>query len=72
MSTETIWTESDLDELRRDFADVYGGRTVLVTGADGFMGSHLTDALVALGRERPRVRARDVERRAQQHRAPPS
>ena len=24
------------------------GRTVLVTGADGFMGSHLTDALVAL------------------------
>ena len=29
--------------------DVYGGRTVLVTGADGFMGSHLTEALVALG-----------------------
>jgi NAD(P)-dependent dehydrogenase (short-subunit alcohol dehydrogenase family) len=25
------------------------GRTVLVTGADGFMGSHLTDALVELG-----------------------
>ena len=34
--------------LRDDFGDVYGGRTVLVTGADGFMGSHLTDALVEL------------------------
>ena len=31
-----------------DFGDIYAGRTVLVTGADGFMGSHLTDALVAL------------------------
>ena len=41
---------------------------MLVTGADGFMGSHLTDALVELGRERARVRARDVERCAQQHR----
>src|SRR5687768_5285773 len=49
MATDTIWTEPDLDELRRKFADVYGGRTVLVTGADGFMGSHLTEALVALG-----------------------
>ncbi|HET9242300.1 MAG TPA: GDP-mannose 4,6-dehydratase [Gaiella sp.] len=49
MDTETIWSESDLEDLRREFADVYGGRTVLVTGADGFMGSHLTDALVALG-----------------------
>src|SRR5688572_30628360 len=49
MATDTIWTEPDLDELRREFADVYGGRTVLVTGADGFMGSHLTEALVALG-----------------------
>ena len=44
----------DLDPGRtrrapREFADVYGGRTVLVTGADGFMGSHLTDALVELG-----------------------
>ena len=40
---------TELDELRRDFADVYDGRTCLVTGADGFMGSHLTDALVELG-----------------------
>ncbi len=44
-----IWSESELDALRRDFADVYEGRTCLVTGADGFMGSHLTDALVQLG-----------------------
>ena len=43
-----IWTTESVDELRRDFGDVYAGRTVLVTGADGFMGSHLTDALVAL------------------------
>src|SRR5438045_8285836 len=46
-----IWSESELDALRRDFADVYEGRTCLVTGADGFMGSHLTDALVELGAE---------------------
>ena len=46
-SAET-WTEAGLAELRKDFGDVYAGRTVLVTGADGFMGSHLTDALVAL------------------------
>jgi dTDP-glucose 4,6-dehydratase len=44
-----IWTQSELDELRRDLGDVYEGRTCLVTGADGFMGSHLTDALVELG-----------------------
>ena len=49
MSTDPIWTENDLADLRREFGDVYDGRTVLVTGADGFMGSHLTDALVELG-----------------------
>src|SRR5947199_5042011 len=45
----SIWTEESLADLRREFGDVYGGRTVVVTGADGFMGSHLTDALVELG-----------------------
>src|SRR5688572_7841558 len=49
MSTDPIWTESDLADLRRDFGDAFGGRTVLVSGADGFMGSHLTDALVEIG-----------------------
>jgi dTDP-glucose 4,6-dehydratase len=44
-----IWSETELDELRREFADVYEGRTCVVTGADGFMGSHLTDALVHIG-----------------------
>jgi dTDP-glucose 4,6-dehydratase len=44
-----IWSETELDELRRDFASLYEGRTCLVTGADGFMGSHLTDALVEVG-----------------------
>src|SRR5581483_8205727 len=44
-----IWTEAELDELRRELGDVYDGRTCVVTGADGFMGSHLTDALVELG-----------------------
>ncbi len=47
-SPETAWSESDLAELTRDFGDAYAGRTVLVTGADGFMGSHLTEALVHL------------------------
>ena len=46
-----IWSESELDELRNDLGSVYEGRTCLVTGADGFMGSHLTDALVELGAE---------------------
>ena len=44
-----IWSEAELDALRADLGDVYEGRTCLVTGADGFMGSHLTDALVELG-----------------------
>jgi len=48
---DLAWTEQGLAELTREFGDVYGGRTVLVTGADGFMGSHLTDALVHLGAE---------------------
>lgn len=46
---DTIWSAQDLEGLRRDFADAYAGRTVLVTGADGFMGSHLTEALVTIG-----------------------
>jgi dTDP-glucose 4,6-dehydratase len=46
---DTTWTSADLDELRTDFGDIYSGRTCLVTGADGFMGSHLTEALVELG-----------------------
>src|SRR5262245_12740934 len=46
---DTLWTGSALDDLRSDFGDAYAGRSVLVTGADGFMGSHLTDALVELG-----------------------
>jgi dTDP-glucose 4,6-dehydratase len=49
MTQDSIWTENDLADLRREFGDAYNGRTALVTGADGFMGSHLTDALVALG-----------------------
>jgi dTDP-glucose 4,6-dehydratase len=49
MPNDTLWTGSALDDLRREFGDVYEGRTVVVTGADGFMGSHLTEALVELG-----------------------
>src|SRR5206468_2493676 len=47
--TDTAWTEATLEELRSELGDAYRGRTVVVTGADGFMGSHLTDALVELG-----------------------
>jgi dTDP-glucose 4,6-dehydratase len=46
---DTQWTEESIAELRRDFGDAYAGRTVVVTGADGFMGSHLTEALVHIG-----------------------
>ena len=42
------WTDPEIAALRREF-DAFAGRTVLVTGADGFMGSHLTEALVHLG-----------------------
>jgi dTDP-glucose 4,6-dehydratase len=42
-------TESELTRLHADFGEIFGGRTVLITGADGFMGSHLTEALVHLG-----------------------
>jgi dTDP-glucose 4,6-dehydratase len=44
----SIWSEEDVALLRDDFAKAFSGRTVLVTGADGFMGSHLTEALVGL------------------------
>ncbi len=43
------WSESELSALRSEFGDLYRDRTCLVTGADGFMGSHLTEALVTLG-----------------------
>ncbi len=46
--SDPIWTEAALTDLRRDLGDAYAGRTAVVTGADGFMGSHLTEALVAL------------------------
>jgi dTDP-glucose 4,6-dehydratase len=46
-----IWSDDELDTLRETLGPSYEGRTCLVTGADGFMGSHLTDALVALGAE---------------------
>src|SRR4051812_10234945 len=46
---DLAWTDQALAELTEEFGETYGGRTVLITGADGFMGSHLTDALVHLG-----------------------
>jgi dTDP-glucose 4,6-dehydratase len=46
---DTTWTDDELARLRDDFGRFYTDRTVAVTGADGFMGSHLTEALVAVG-----------------------
>ena len=45
---DSTWTADALADLRRDFGEFFSGRTCLVTGADGFMGSHLTEGLVAL------------------------
>jgi dTDP-glucose 4,6-dehydratase len=45
---DSTWTDDAVADLRREFGDLFSGRTCLVTGADGFMGSHLTDALVQL------------------------
>jgi dTDP-glucose 4,6-dehydratase len=42
------WSEGELDRLKAELGDHYADRTCLVTGADGFMGSHLTEALVHL------------------------
>jgi dTDP-glucose 4,6-dehydratase len=44
-SDAPAWTEA----LRAELGALYEDRTALVTGADGFMGSHLTEGLVALG-----------------------
>src|SRR6476469_3512201 len=45
---DSTWTDEAVADLRRDFGEFFSGRTCLVTGADGFMGSHLTAALVLL------------------------
>jgi dTDP-glucose 4,6-dehydratase len=45
---DPTWTDSAVADLRREFGEYFSGRTCLVTGADGFMGSHLTEALVQL------------------------
>ncbi len=45
---DSTWTDEALAGLRREFGEYFSGRTCLVTGADGFMGSHLTEALVHL------------------------
>src|SRR5712671_7002493 len=47
-SHESQWDEAAVEALRAEFGDAYRDRTCLVTGADGFMGSHLTEALVHL------------------------
>jgi dTDP-glucose 4,6-dehydratase len=47
--SDAVWTDEAIADLRREFGDAFGGRTVLVTGADGFMGSHMTEALVHVG-----------------------
>jgi dTDP-glucose 4,6-dehydratase len=46
---DSTWTDASVGDLRREFGEYFNGRTCLVTGADGFMGSHLTEALVHLG-----------------------
>jgi dTDP-glucose 4,6-dehydratase len=45
---DSTWTDDALADLRREFGEYFSARTCLVTGADGFMGSHLTEALVHL------------------------
>jgi dTDP-glucose 4,6-dehydratase len=46
--SDSPWTDEPLSALRAEYGDYFAERTCLVTGADGFMGSHLTEALVAL------------------------
>jgi dTDP-glucose 4,6-dehydratase len=49
VSAHTLWDDATVEELRAELGPAYEGRTTVVTGADGFMGSHLTEALVHLG-----------------------
>ena len=46
--SDSTLTDDAIAALRQELGDAFTGRTCLVTGADGFMGSHLTEALVAL------------------------
>jgi dTDP-glucose 4,6-dehydratase len=46
--SDSTWTDDSLSDLRAEYGKYFSGRTCVVTGADGFMGSHLTEALVAL------------------------
>jgi dTDP-glucose 4,6-dehydratase len=46
--SDSTWTDDSLADLRREYGEFFANRTCLVTGADGFMGSHLTEALVHL------------------------
>jgi len=46
--SDSTWTDEALEGLRSEYGEFFAGRTCVVTGADGFMGSHLTEALVGL------------------------
>jgi dTDP-glucose 4,6-dehydratase len=47
--SDQTWAGGELAALRHDLGDAYAGRTALVTGADGFVGSHVVEALLLLG-----------------------
>jgi dTDP-glucose 4,6-dehydratase len=47
--SNSAWSDAELASLSDEFEPYFRDRTVMVTGADGFMGSHLTDALVHIG-----------------------
>src|SRR3989440_828199 len=51
--SDSPWTDEALSALRAEYGDYFGERTCLVTGADGFMGSHLTEALAPLAPNLP-------------------
>ena len=53
-TNDSVWTEVARAAARGPSRN---DRTVLVTGADGFMGSHLTEALCELGARPAFVRA---------------
>src|SRR5438128_4605653 len=49
--SDSLWTPETIAEVQKEYGETYRDRTTLVTGADGFMGSSLTEALVHLGAE---------------------